>query len=50
MEKLIIEKSNGARAVVFNGAKAPETFLDKKYLRKEEPKLISFNIRYFCIC
>lgn len=39
MEKLIIEKSNGARAVVFNGAKAPETFLDKRYLRKEEPKL-----------
>ena len=39
MEKLIIEKSNGARAVVFNGAKDPASFLDKKYLRKREPRL-----------
>ena len=39
MEKLIIEKSNGARAVVFNGAKDPSAFLDKKYLRKNAPNL-----------
>ena len=39
MEKLIIEKSNGARGLVFDGAKAAETFLDKKYLRKNTPKL-----------
>lgn len=39
MEKLIIEKSNGARGIVFNGAKDATSFLDKKYLRKSEPKL-----------
>ncbi len=39
MEKLIIEKSNGARGIVFNGAKNATSFLDKKYLRKSEAKL-----------
>lgn len=39
MEKLIIEKSNGARGVIFNGAKEATSFLDKKYLRKSEPNL-----------
>ena len=40
MEKLILEKSNGARGIIFEGAKkAAADFLDNKYLRKTEPKL-----------
>ena len=39
MEKLIIEKSKGARGVIFNGVKDVSSLLDKKHLRKQEPNL-----------
>ena len=37
MEKLIIEKSNGARGVIFNGVKDVSSLLDKNIYASKNP-------------